>query len=311
VKFDRFSDSAGTYVTLDSNNPSIYKQLYRAAKAKLKLRLKATIIKPQKTESPAVNIMDEQPSTMSALDEVTVMPSQPGPRQSYLETVLSRPPPVVKAPSNLPTQPFQSPFASPRPPMPGTFVVKPVVADAIAKPSRPSRAEQLSHATLPSFDDFSSATFSIDCNQCGKSIPSEHYHCGICENGDFDLCQSCVDSGSTCDGEGHWLIKRLIKNGTVLQSTTETLSPRNVRDTTIETNGKLDTAVMAEEEDDDRTCNCCINRKCRSFSCQTERTNDSRTASSRICDMQGLSGLRPLHDLLRAVATRPSSSPCL
>ena len=43
VVFERFSDSAGAYIKLDSNNPSVYKQLYRAAKAKLKLRIRATI----------------------------------------------------------------------------------------------------------------------------------------------------------------------------------------------------------------------------------------------------------------------------
>lgn len=44
VVFERYSDSAGSYVTLDPKNPAVYKQLYRAAKAKLKLRFKATII---------------------------------------------------------------------------------------------------------------------------------------------------------------------------------------------------------------------------------------------------------------------------
>ncbi|KAL8861282.1 MAG: hypothetical protein Q9198_010534, partial [Flavoplaca austrocitrina] len=37
ITFERFSDSAGSYIALDSNNPAVYKQLYRAAKAKLKL----------------------------------------------------------------------------------------------------------------------------------------------------------------------------------------------------------------------------------------------------------------------------------
>ncbi|KAL8739203.1 MAG: hypothetical protein Q9181_000094 [Wetmoreana brouardii] len=46
LTLERFSDSAGSYITLDSNNPAVYKQLYRAAKAKLKLRIKATISDP-------------------------------------------------------------------------------------------------------------------------------------------------------------------------------------------------------------------------------------------------------------------------
>lgn len=46
VLFERYSDSAASYVTLDPTNPAVYKQLYRAAKAKLKLRIKATPIYP-------------------------------------------------------------------------------------------------------------------------------------------------------------------------------------------------------------------------------------------------------------------------
>ena len=40
---ERYSDSAGAYVTLDSDKPQIYKTLFRAAKAKLKLRLRAHV----------------------------------------------------------------------------------------------------------------------------------------------------------------------------------------------------------------------------------------------------------------------------
>jgi len=42
VVFERWSDSAASYIVLDSNKPAVYKQLYRAAKAKLKLRIKVT-----------------------------------------------------------------------------------------------------------------------------------------------------------------------------------------------------------------------------------------------------------------------------
>lgn len=46
IVLERYSDSAGAYIILDSNNPSVYKQLYRAAKAKLKLRIKVSIVDP-------------------------------------------------------------------------------------------------------------------------------------------------------------------------------------------------------------------------------------------------------------------------
>ena len=62
VIFERFSDSAGGYITLDSNNPQVFKTLIRAAKAKLKLRLKATVTPlPEKQElNTPVPVPDEE-----------------------------------------------------------------------------------------------------------------------------------------------------------------------------------------------------------------------------------------------------------
>lgn len=73
----------------------------------------------------------------------------------------------------------------------------------------------------------SNGMFCIDCNHCGRSIANAHYHCSICENGDYDLCLQCVGAGASCRGEGHWLIKRTVKDGVVTNSTTETIPPRD------------------------------------------------------------------------------------
>ena len=40
---ERYSDSAASYVILDASNMAVYKQLYRAAKAKSKLKLRVTV----------------------------------------------------------------------------------------------------------------------------------------------------------------------------------------------------------------------------------------------------------------------------
>jgi next to BRCA1 gene 1 protein len=65
ILLERFSDSAGAYITLDSTNPSIYKQLYRAAKAKLKLRIKLTVI-----DTPAPQAHVDHPE-LSPSDRLT------------------------------------------------------------------------------------------------------------------------------------------------------------------------------------------------------------------------------------------------
>ncbi|KAK5075531.1 hypothetical protein LTS08_001402 [Lithohypha guttulata] len=218
VKFDRYSDSAGTYVTLDSANPGVYKQLYRAAKAKLKLRLKATIIKSEQKEDQTV-VEDKAVPEMSK-------------RNTYLETVLSNPPTehVVSF------KPFQ-----PNP-------IQPTTTEEKSQKLVP----KLSMPTLPTMNDFTATTFSIDCNHCGGSVSNEHYHCSKCEKGDFDLCPTCIARGITCDGDDHWLIKRTIKNGKVFSSNTETLPPKKKSEPLVEDH---QSAVF---EEDQRTCNSCI-----------------------------------------------------
>lgn len=71
--------------------------------------------------------------------------------------------------------------------------------------------------------------WSVYCNECDKAMSDAHYHCSICDGGDYDLCEECVASGKLCLGEGHWLIKRFVKDGRVVSSTTERISPRSAR----------------------------------------------------------------------------------
>lgn len=103
-------------------------------------------------------------------------------------------------------------------------------------------------------------------------MANEHYHCSICDDGDFDLCSTCVGSGILCSGQGHWLIKRFIKDGKVISSVTEKIAPKprtkpEVLDKSQPTLG-FDTGmpgafteekkVEPEEEEPTRTCNSCI-----------------------------------------------------
>lgn len=234
VKFDRFSDSAGAYISLDSTNPAVYKQLYRAAKAKLKLRLRATVLR-------SAQITEEETVTSEQEGSSAGVPRQ----SSYLETVLSYPPAptaesVAESQESTPVRTLRS-----------TERVVPKVVPA-------PEPIQLSRPTLPSLHDFSCNIFSIDCNSCNNTIPNEHYHCSICEHGDFDLCQACVDSGATCHGDEHWLIKRMIKNGRIVPSITEIVPPKAVSKTLPVEEAQPAPSVYDEEE---RTCNSCINRK--------------------------------------------------
>lgn len=90
----------------------------------------------------------------------------------------------------------------------------------------------------------SNGMFCIDCNNCGRSIANAHYHCSVCENGDYDLCLQCVGAGTSCRGEGHWLIKRTVKDGVVTNSTTETIAPRE--QSALEFSPMLPTQIQRE-----------------------------------------------------------------
>ena len=248
VRFDRFSDSAASYITLDSNNPAIYKQLYRAAKAKLKLRMKATV-----ERKPAKEVL---PQT-AAMDQTKPAAPLPEPRNTFLETVLSQPQANGAAPS---FKSFQKTCQySPKCSIPGAFDLDANHAEQPSKPTTLYGTKDIySLPTLPQMSDFPSTSYTIDCNHCGSPVPNEHYHCGICEAGDFDLCKACIDAGITCDGDEHWLLKRTIRNGVVIPSTTETLPPKKLSKATTE---DLVTPISPEQDGDDLTCNSCICRK--------------------------------------------------
>lgn len=106
-----------------------------------------------------------------------------------------------------------------------------------------------------------SNSFTICCNNCDKPIPDAHWHCSICERGDFDLCQDCVEKGCLCDSEHHWLIKRFVKGGMVINSTTETIAPKK----TTKTEEKAIPGAFTSDTKRDgipvdltRTCNSCV-----------------------------------------------------
>jgi len=111
--------------------------------------------------------------------------------------------------------------------------------------------------------------WSIYCNECDAPMANAHFHCSICDGGDYDLCENCVASGKLCPGEGHWLIKRSIQDGKVVASTTKRISPRKptfvktedimVGDTPGGSAVNTKTKTLVENpQRPSRTCNNCV-----------------------------------------------------
>jgi next-to-BRCA1 protein 1 len=163
-------------------------------------------------------------------------PEEQGPaRYSYLETVLGSPPPVPGVevvPSGTSESVPDLLGALEKPASVGPQSVQ-WTKDGIA-PAQPGYRDFVLNADnvdVPIVSHRSpTGVFCIDCNNCGRSIPNEHYHCSICEDGDFDLCSQCVNSGVTCLSEDHWLIKRIVQDGIVTNSTTERVAPRKLEE---------------------------------------------------------------------------------
>lgn len=131
-----------------------------------------------------------------------------------------------------------------------------------------------------------------------------HFHCSICDAGDYDLCETCVEGGKLCPGEGHWLVKRYVKDGKVISSTTERLAPKPKNSATIRKSVVVQREVGTEMPgaftDDTktlsegtlaptRTCNNCVSGKScsRSLSFFTNRfaeKPDSEFVTCTSCD---------------------------
>lgn len=265
VTLERYSDSAASYIVLDSENPGVYKQLYRAAKAKLRLRIKATTKPQSSNESTPTN------------DQETPQDNTSPPRYNYLDTVLSSPL-AAPAPTSVADAPAASAMAFEKPKMKSAgnqlFGKSSIDVPSPQSHTTPPHyrvftlgQDNLSHPTIVPSHGTTAGAFCIDCNNCGQSIPNEHYHCSICDGGDYDLCQDCVNRGALCPAEGHWLIKRFVQNGVVTNSTTETIAPRKEpqpkEQATPEEVPALapEKAQKVEEETPklaERTCNACF-----------------------------------------------------
>lgn len=101
--------------------------------------------------------------------------------------------------------------------------------------------------------------YAVYCNICSANVDSVHYHCGVCDGGDFDLCEKCVESGKHCEDAEHWMIKRTIANGEVISSRELIASTTAIVSKKAETLNRKEEEKVEEEvpEVAGRTCNCC------------------------------------------------------
>ncbi|KAK4152797.1 next to BRCA1 gene 1 protein [Chaetomidium leptoderma] len=296
---ERYSDSAAAYIVLDQANTAVYKQLYRAAKAKLKLKLRVTV----KGNEPEEDEKKQGPQPASVTDEAEEE-SHPSVEPTDTEREPEQPEQPAASNSTPATEPVKAETVEAEPVKDEPVKAEPalllpasvpapapvVYADALnlgslrsmmdkwedtlavpkeitlpAQPTTPPAA-----ATLPCAVGCPAirANYAVCCNSCDRTIPDAHYHCSTCDDGDFDLCQDCVDRGVTCKGPNHWLIKRFVKSGVIINSTTERLAPKPKPSPKPQPKQAPSVVPAAPERiipvfndflySSIRTCNCCV-----------------------------------------------------
>lgn len=139
-----------------------------------------------------------------------------------------------------------------------------------SKPTAPvmKQDEEAKDAEVAGQQEYTKRPFTVCCNSCDRAVPEAHFHCSICDDGDFDLCPECVNRGVSCYGDGHWLIKRTIVNGDIKCSSTH-IAPKSALKPTpspaVTSVSSLPIRPVAELSPLDwnflqsaRTCNSCV-----------------------------------------------------
>ncbi|KAJ4362040.1 hypothetical protein N0V83_010982 [Neocucurbitaria cava] len=276
VVFERYSDSAASYVTLDSSKPQVYKTLFRAAKAKLKLRLKATIPGEQvelPTPAPPAPAQEDIPSPLPSLHRLSSDTLTP-------QGIAPISPVIARSPGACPPAPKFEPISPVSPPKAAATEGEAPVPRSFTAHQGQYYAYSYYRTLTPPADFFTSfvatnhnsglafrpkpnnvcTSWVVYCNNCNQPMEDEHFHCSVCDGGDYDLCPACVDSGIHCPGTGHWMVKRFVKNGCVVNSTTQRIPPKVKAEEHHEVPGAFtdEKQPVAIEEEPTRTCNCCV-----------------------------------------------------
>ena len=80
-----------------------------------------------------------------------------------------------------------------------------------------SRQKRAFRTAMEDVLEYGNATI-VRCNECYLPPLPYYFHCNICSDGGFDLCQSCVASGIHCFDNNHQLVKmRQDSSGNLIQ----------------------------------------------------------------------------------------------
>ncbi|KKF93895.1 hypothetical protein CFO_g3761 [Ceratocystis platani] len=203
ILIERYSDSAGRYTIVDPAIPSSYKQLYRAAKAKGKLRVRIIQVPQPGQANDQAN--DSNKNTTGT-----------GTNTSTSNTNIHKPEihpiPKAKPHSQTHTPIRKKSKATVRLPPPTRAQLEVISSHNVAAPSENDQSLLNSNQhTLNQQNQVSGH----------ENTLNDHWHCNKCDMGDYDLCPTCFAEGKGCDDDGHWLIRRAVVDGVLVSGSTE------------------------------------------------------------------------------------------
>ncbi len=100
---------------------------------------------------------------------------------------------------------------------PSAFELVRILSDAGIGEATPAVALGLRELDQMSSSD-PDLRYLVYCDECDRHATDSHYHCNICDKGDFDLCQTCFEEMAIrCRApESHHLTKRGIRDGRIV-----------------------------------------------------------------------------------------------
>ncbi|KAK9459366.1 uncharacterized protein V1516DRAFT_512607 [Lipomyces oligophaga] len=184
----RYSTASHGFVQLDSA-PAMHRcrhSIYLKKKVKITVTL-ADVVEPYTVEPVATQADNSSrlDSTLTAdqikelvKDEVRMATSVL--RSSLVEDVLSQSMHMLHLNSAVKAEPVSVPVAA---------VQEDVESTDLSAPKEESKVP-------------------VRCDKCMTLVSNgSFYHCKICQEGDFDLCETCVEKGFHCNNDSHYLVQ--------------------------------------------------------------------------------------------------------
>lgn len=200
---------------LEPSNISVWKQLYRAAKAKQKLKLRVTLSdSDDEDKGPKPVTVEDEPEQESQVAQSKPHASLASAASPSSETAA----PAAEASEMADSRTWDERLEA------AMSKLQLATQERSEATGAKNESKEPAMSTTSVCVASKTGNFAVCCNNCDRTIPDAHYHCSSCDDGDYDLCPDCVEKGVSCYDSAHWMVKRFVRGDLIVVSTTERVS---------------------------------------------------------------------------------------